>query len=689
MAFNQTLIDDFHSVALDTTIWTLVTGSVTAGGSTVTLAAATTFPTIKSIKRYDIGSSILSFQVSQTGTGNANSQWFLEAVDASGNGVGIEADPTSATWAFDVDGAATVSGTVKSITTFWSTWTAGDYVGLGMSGTTMTLYKSTDRQTWTVMGTCTVAGTFNKNAVSLQISGGALTGSSTWACVADNASVFTLALSRAVSGAARRRPIPVRLPRHRARVSTPVPAQQIIIPNYPPAPVRPRGRGLRIFRPRTAAPVPPQVVVPPSPIRARTRGLKLFRPRVSAPVPAQVVVPPAFPPQPVRTRLRGFRLFRSHAAAPPVDQPSVPGQSRRPRSRLLRVFRAFTAQPTPPQVIPPPVYPPQPARGRVRGLRLFRPHVSAPVLGQDVPGQQRPRSRWPRLLRGHVALVVPPQTVVPPVYPPQPVRTRLRGLRIFRGRVATPTPGQTVLIAPSYVLQSVRSKVRGLRIFRARAATVVPPQVAATPLAYPPANVRPRTRGLRLFRGRAVGPVPPQIAVAPAFVPQAVRPRVKWLRWFRPRATATPVDQAAAPAAPHVRSHPMAPRRGHVAQPPMPQPIAPPAYPPHPAGPRAKGVRQLRPRKSAGPVPPQIVVIPPPYPPSLTRVKKRLARIARGAARFTSWPFVPPPPSAPTAEIVTRSGGRNVAARSANQNQAARGGNQNLTSESSSRNREV
>lgn len=344
---------------------------------------------------------------------------------------------------------------------------------------------------------------------------------------------------------------------------------------------------------------------------ARPRG------RIATPVRAQVNPPFPFTGVKQPRELRGLLPRRGRAAAP------VPAQV----------------------VVTAPKFPPAAVRPRLKGLRLFRGHAASPPI--DQPGSagqtQRQRPRLPRIFRGRAVQPVSPQTAVAaPAYPPQAVRTRLHGLRIFRGRAAGVVPSQVVVTAP----------------------------------AYPPASVRIRVRGLRLFRGRSTALVPPQITVVPpSFVPVAVRSRLKWLRWFRPRAATAPVDQAAQPATPRVRAHPMAPRRGHVAMPPIPQPPAPPV---RSARPRLKGA--LRPRRAAVPVPAQAVVIAPPFPPGLTRAKKRLARIFRGAARFVGVAQGPPPTgtSSPNPELTTRAGGADLTTVTRNRDLVTRTNDQDL-----------
>jgi hypothetical protein len=367
-----------------------------------------------------------------------------------------------------------------------------------------------------------------------------------------------------------------RLPRPRARISTPVRAQ--VNPPFPFTGVKqPRQlRGLLARHGKAWTPVPAQVIVaatpfPPQPERARLKALRWFRGRTTVPVPAQAPVAPAFPPQTVRIRIRGLRLFRPRAAA------RVPGQD-----DLLVAS--------------------QPSRFRFRGLRVRGHQAVPPAADQLAPAGQRPRLRLPRLARGRTVNPAPAQIVVTPsAYPPLSVRTRLRGLRLARGRATAPVPAQIVVVPPAYPLQPVRT----------------------------------RLRGLRLFRGRAAAPVPPQITVTPAvFVPQAVRARLKFLKSWRGR-TAAPVADQLAPLPPlHPRPRTVAPRRGHAAMPVPPQiVVTPPPYPPRPVRSRLKGLRSHRGRQAATPVPAQIIIVPPKFPPLFARIKQHAARLFRGQVR--------------------------------------------------------
>lgn len=410
------------------------------------------------------------------------------------------------------------------------------------------------------------------------------------------------------------------LPR-RPHAAAPVPAQVVVVaPKFPFTGLRTRLRGALPRRPRVVTPVPDQGFYPPATVRTRLRGLLARRPRAVGPVPAQVVVPPAYPIQSVRARVRGLRLFRGKSSGPIPDQGTVPAGRARPVDR--------------------------------RGGKA-RPHASAPPVDQgSVPGQSTGRRRFGFRRPGRIVQPTPIQAAPAlPAYPPALMRTRLRGLRIFRGRSSSPVPGQIVVTAPGIVIQAVRTRIRGLKQSRPTAVAPVPGQIIVTPPGYPPQSVRTRLRGLKLFRGRSSTPVPGQIVIAPPGIAlQSVRARVKALWPRRARAAAPPLEQAAPPPAPHAHPHPLAPRRAHIAMPPPPQTAPPPAYPVPPVRPRLKAL--LRPRgRSAALVPAQVVVVPPPYAPTMTRVKQRFARLMRGVARFTPLAPLVVAPRTPTLTV--------------------------------------
>jgi hypothetical protein len=272
----------------------------------------------------------------------------------------------------------------------------------------------------------------------------------------------------------------------RGEMFTPVPSQAVVAaPSFPPRPVRARLKGLRLYRGEMFAPPSDQLSDAQQYQRPRLRLPRIFRARTASPVPAQIVVaPPAYPPQSVRTRLRGLRIFRGRAAAVVpaqivVTAPAYPPANVRTRVRGLRLFRGRASAPVPAQiVVTPPSFTPLAVRTRLRFARIFRGRTAAPVPDQLVapPAPHlRPRGMAPR--RGHAAMPVPPQIVVaPPAYPVRPVRPRLKGLRGVRGRqAAMPVPPQVVIVPPKMVPLFTRLKQHAARIFRAESRAVLPP----------------------------------------------------------------------------------------------------------------------------------------------------------------------------------------------------------------------
>lgn len=244
----------------------------------------------------------------------------------------------------------------------------------------------------------------------------------------------------------------------------------------------------------------------------------------------------------------------------------------------------------------------------------------------------------PRLPRGSARISTPVRAQVNPPFPFNSVKQprRLRALAPRRGESAMPVPSQVVVPTPKLSPPTVRPRLKALRLSRGRITSPVPPQIAVAPPAYPPLSVRTRLRGLRLFRGHAVSPVPAQVVVTPAtFVPQPVHARIKGLRLFRGRAAA-PVHGHPAPSAlaPHTRPRTLAPRRGHATGPVPPQVVVlPPAYPLRPVRSRLKGLRPVRGHQAAMPVPAQVVIVAPKFPPLFSRIKQHAVRIFRGGTR--------------------------------------------------------
>jgi hypothetical protein len=309
------------------------------------------------------------------------------------------------------------------------------------------------------------------------------------------------------------------------------------------------------------------------------RILPARRGRQTNPVPAQVIVAQSsYIPQLDRARAKLFAARRrAMASTPPVlsDPPGVWQVDLRARLKLPRFGRSRQANPVPAQAtVPPPPYVPQTLRARVKALAVRRRQVPAPVLDQAVSPQQGRRGR-------------------------------LKFPRLARGEQATPVPPQVAVTAPTYPPQALRTRLKFLRIWRGRAAAPVPPQIVLTAPTYVPQGLRVRVRSLRLFRGRTAQPVPPQITVAPpAYVANRARQAtVRATLARRGHTTTPPVAQARAPLFTRVKLRAVRIFRG------KPRPV----------------------------VPPQVVVVPPAYPPQSVRAKKTLWGIRHRRAPLDGW----------------------------------------------------
>lgn len=224
-----------------------------------------------------------------------------------------------------------------------------------------------------------------------------------------------------------------------------------------------------------------------------------------------------------------------------------------------------------------------------------------------VPLQSQPRRRAVPYRFPRTRQTGPVRAQVNPPYPTVATRRtpRVLGLLARRARLATPVPAQVVLVAPARAPQPSRSRLRVAWIRSRPTATAPPAQVVVTAPAYPPVAVRQRARALRLYRGHQATPVPPQVtAVPPPFVAgpgRAARMRAVMTR--RGRAVAPPVPQAAPPLILRIKLRLGRYFRGRARQ----------------------------------PVPPQIVIPPPPYPPQAVRSKRQLWAIRRRRLTSEGW----------------------------------------------------
>lgn len=293
----------------------------------------------------------------------------------------------------------------------------------------------------------------------------------------------------------RRRFVPPRYAKPLPRTAKPVPPQ--LIPPFTVAGVKHalRLRALLPRRGRAAQPVPPQLL-PPYPAAGvkhpgRLRSLLPRRGRSAQVVPAQAVVAVTFVPQAVRARVRQYIARRRPAQFMPADQPSIVAPVRA-HLRPPRPARGHATQPVPAQTAPvPPAYVPQGLRARIRSFRLFRSRTVQPVPPQVavpaptlVPGRARQATvRLAATRRGHTAMP-PVAQAVPPLFS----RVKLRAVRVFRGKARPVVPPQVIVIPPAYPPSPARSRKKPWP-FRRRAAAP-PPQV---PTAHSCTTTRPNT----------------------------------------------------------------------------------------------------------------------------------------------------------------------------------------------------
>lgn len=194
-----------------------------------------------------------------------------------------------------------------------------------------------------------------------------------------------------------------------------------------------------------------------------------------------------------------------------------------------------------------------------------------------VPPKNSRAARPPVRVR-HASTTVPPAQV----FVPQARRRRPTPTLVRRGRAAQVVPPQVVVVAPPQPPQFLREKIRWFASRRGEVAQVVPPQVVVPPPPVPPQLVREKLRWFATRRGEVAQVVPPQIvAPPPVYVPPAVRSRGRFLPQRRPRVATTPPAQVKPPMVARIRL-------------------------------RLPVLRRSRPVQV---VPPQVIVVPPPYRP--------------------------------------------------------------------------
>jgi hypothetical protein len=210
MTYYQTIIDNFDdnsfnatldtgsNAAFPTTIWRYTgSGLITETSQALHIPANTAYPSLDSHASYDITTAILAAKLTRSGTATASCEFLFGVYDGDPghNVVQLLFTPSTTDSEIDVQGAATISSTVMTGNGFNTSWTAGQWMGVGNMGSDKVIhfYKSSDGQTWTEIAHGTVGGTFNKTTCGLAITNGYYTvgESPTFAVALDDASYWS------------------------------------------------------------------------------------------------------------------------------------------------------------------------------------------------------------------------------------------------------------------------------------------------------------------------------------------------------------------------------------------------------------------------------------------------------------------------------------------------------------------
>jgi hypothetical protein len=194
MTYYQTLIDDFNDNSFNTGLWTSSdTSGLTETSGQLHIHAVSAYSNARSPFSYDITTAILAIKVTNTNAASASTEFYFAVKDSGGNGLFVLGTPNSAGWTFDVGGATTVSSRSGEGAGLGTGWTNGNWMGLGNLGADniIHLYKSSDGQTWTEVGHCTVGGTLDKTALGLFVMTGCFSGTTTYQADFDDASCWS------------------------------------------------------------------------------------------------------------------------------------------------------------------------------------------------------------------------------------------------------------------------------------------------------------------------------------------------------------------------------------------------------------------------------------------------------------------------------------------------------------------
>ncbi|QAY17139.1 chitosanase [Streptomyces phage Madamato] len=196
MTYIQTLIDNFNDNTLNTSVWSApdMTGIVEQN-QRLTLEAFSNYASIRSSAVFDISTGILGIKFDSYGTATDSVEAYFGIHDGSGRVIEVLATPIDGhlEWLVVGDDALSFSNDVITDTTgLGPGWVADTWLGLGNFGAdgVIGLYKSTDGETWTEMGHCTVSGPFNKATTGLRLMSAVYSGSTTYTMSIDDASFW-------------------------------------------------------------------------------------------------------------------------------------------------------------------------------------------------------------------------------------------------------------------------------------------------------------------------------------------------------------------------------------------------------------------------------------------------------------------------------------------------------------------
>lgn len=160
-----------YKAQFDTASYFANTPDIIESGGKLQLSSVGQYPNVSSKARFDITKGILAVKVSQSGTPISSSELYVGVRDIAGNGFDYLSDPAGAGF-FDMkpaSGSATTTSSGIVTGGVDASWNADDWLGIGMSGSIATAYKSPDGQTWTELGHCTIGGSFDKTATGISM----------------------------------------------------------------------------------------------------------------------------------------------------------------------------------------------------------------------------------------------------------------------------------------------------------------------------------------------------------------------------------------------------------------------------------------------------------------------------------------------------------------------------------------